>query len=118
MGGINKANPEYISPFVCVSCRKSFKRPWQDAVYHRPCPSCGNPAIQVSRKFKPPKADDLEQWEKVQLLIEHGFLFQSIYDDTQSGRNVPYPKTLKDAREWINKWAHKAIDVTTILGNV
>ncbi len=103
------SGPTYLFPFVCLECQKAFKRPLESN-HRRPCPICGNPAIQVSRKFKAPKADDHEQWQKVRLLVEHGFLFQSIYDDQNGGLVVPYPTTLKDAREWIKKWEHKSIE--------
>ena len=95
--------------FVCVACRRSFKRPPGRGAMHRPCPLCGKPAIEVGQKFKPPRASDDEQWEKVRLLISHGFRFHSHYVESASGHwsVVPYPKTLREARVWVKKWAHK-----------
>lgn len=106
MPSINKDNPRYLAPFVCLDCRRSFKRPFDRDVTHRPCPVCGQPAIALSQKFKPPKASDDEQWAKVRFLVEHGYLFQSIYDG--HGRPVPYPATLKQARAWIKRRSVKA----------
>jgi hypothetical protein len=106
MRRINEANRSYLAPFVCVACRRSFKRPRTKGVTHRPCPVCGNPAVRLSRKFKPPRATDDEQWEKVRLLIAHGFFFESIHDDDRA--LVHYPESLSEAREWVKKWAHKA----------
>lgn len=96
----------YLSPFVCVDCRRSFKRRWTKGLTHRPCPVCGKPAICLDRKFKPPRATDDEQWEKVRLLILHGFVFQSIYGDDHA--TVRYPASLREARQWVKTWAHKA----------
>jgi hypothetical protein len=106
MQRINEANRNYLAPFVCLDCRRSFKRPWTKGITHRPCPVCGKPAVCLSRKFKPPRATDDEQWEKVRLLVKHGFLFHSIYGDDRAA--VRYPESLRDARDWVKKWAHKA----------
>jgi len=74
---------------------------------------------EVLQKFKAPKADNREQWDKIRLLIEHGFFFQSIYDVEPGAaytraQTVPYPRTLSEAREWVKQWAHKAIDPAPI----
>jgi hypothetical protein len=56
----------------------------------------------LSRKFKPPKARDAQQWAKVRFLVEHGFSFYSVYERTEFGEiKVPYPKTLEEAREFV-----------------
>jgi hypothetical protein len=55
----------------------------------------------LGRKFKAPAADDVKQWKKVQFLYEHGFWFESIYDDRS---NVSYPKTLSDAKVFVKKY--------------
>ena len=53
----------------------------------------------LSRKFAAPWTDDLEQWEKVEFLVAHGFLFQSVYEASESGgrRKVAYPNSLAEA---------------------
>jgi hypothetical protein len=117
MAKIQADDRRYLFPFVCLDCRKVFKRPFERKHATRPCPVCGKPATQLSRKFKPPKADDKAQWRKVRYLVEHGFLFQSIYDEYHDGRVVPYPESLREARDWVTKWAHKAIDVASMKPN-
>jgi hypothetical protein len=99
------AYPDTLYPFVCCDCRRSFKRPSNEGLLPRPCPLCGQPAAWVNRKFKAPKATDVAQWEKVRLLIEHGFLFHSF--------GVRYPETLEEARTWVKQWSANAIRVVT-----
>lgn len=106
MRRLNEANRSYLAPFVCVDCRRSFKRPWTKGVTHRPCPVCAKAAVCVAHNFKPPRANDDEQWEKVRLLISHGFFFHSMYDEKYE--KVRYPTSLRDARQWVKRWAHRA----------
>ena len=57
----------------------------------------------LSRKFAAPKMDDIAQWEKVAFLIEHGFLFYSVYQPFGNGayQRISYPKTLAEAKEFV-----------------
>lgn len=90
----------YLFAHVCLDCRKSFKKPL--AKTPRVCPQCSNSLVQVSRKFKVPKARDVAQWAKVRFLIEHGFLFYSVYERSGHGEiKVPYPRTLAEAKEFV-----------------
>ena len=95
-------------PYVCVPCRRAFKRSrpvflWGDD--RRPCPRCAGPALAVSSKFKTPSAADEKQWAKVAFLLEHGFRFYSAWDPvTQT--DVDYPTSLVEAREWVKQWSH------------
>lgn len=92
----------FLFPHVCLSCRKSFKKPASSS--SRICPECGLPLVQLSRKFKAPKAKDIDQWKKVALLIQNGFLFYSHYE--RSGpvaHRVAYPKTLADTHEFLRR---------------
>jgi predicted RNA-binding Zn-ribbon protein involved in translation (DUF1610 family) len=91
----------YFFPFVCFSCRKSFKKPSSPSV--RSCPECGGAMTQLSRKFKAPKRSDTTQWKKVQFLVDHGFRFYSVFDRTNCGQRVAYPKTLEEAREFVKR---------------
>jgi hypothetical protein len=61
--------------------------------------------VRLSRKFSAPPTADLQQWKKVQLLVSRGFLFQSIYDRTSGGARIGYPKTLKQAKEFVDAFA-------------
>ena len=90
----------YLFAHVCLDCRKSFKKPLSKTP--RICPQCSSNLIQVSRKFKVPKARDQAQWAKVRFLIEHGFLFYSVYERAGHGESqVAYPKTLQEAQEFV-----------------
>jgi hypothetical protein len=90
----------YLFPHVCLQCRKSFKKPVSPSV--RTCSTCTGTLTQLSRKFKAPKTSDLAQWAKVKFLIEHGFLFYSVYERVGiSEVRVAYPKTLQEARDFV-----------------
>lgn len=109
------ANPGGLYPYVCCDCRRAFKRPPYDhspppgQLETRPCPLCGKPAIWVHSRFKVPRSSDAEQWEKVRLLLSHGFRFTSL------GGGVEYPETLKEAPEWVKKHAQRADRTETSL---
>jgi hypothetical protein len=97
---------EYLFPFACFACRHSFRRPFAPDVNERPCPHCGAPAIRLARKFKAPPTSDKQQWEKVRFLVAHGFRFWSVHN--RDGLSVAYPKTLKEAKEFVRKYAPRA----------
>lgn len=77
----------YLRPYACFRCRRSFKRASTTAAVLA-CPRCAGPAIGLTRKFKPPRHDDLKQWAKAEALVRHGFLFWSVTE--------PYPETLAE----------------------
>jgi len=86
----------YLHPYACFRCRKSFKRASRtEAVL--PCPECGGPSIGLARKFKPPKRSDERQWNKVEALVRHGFLFWSLGE--------PYPETLQEVAAFARRHA-------------
>ncbi len=98
--------------FACLDCRKSFKRKFKVSDgYPRQmiCPDCGGPAYNFGRHFKAPKKADIAQWKKVQFLFEHGFWFQRIYDKANGYQIVAYPKTLEEAREFVEEYEKYAI---------
>ena len=82
-------SPPYLYPFACFACRRSFKRPGDRD--EAPCPVCGNRAIRLNRKFKPPRQGDVKQWAKVEALVGLGFRFDTIRDG--EGGTVRYPST-------------------------
>jgi hypothetical protein len=55
------------------------------------------PSIGLTRKFKPPKQSDRKQWEKVEALVRHGFLFWSLGE--------PYPETLREVPAFVARHA-------------
>ena len=86
----------YLHPYACFRCRKSFKRASRvEAVL--PCPECGGPSIGLTRKFKPPKRSDKKQWDKVEALVRHGFLFWSLGE--------PYPDTIQEVAAFAKRHA-------------
>lgn len=95
----------YLFPNVCLQCCVSFRKP--QSPKPRLCPKCALPMVALSRKFSAPKARDKKQWAKVRLLIEHGFLFQSVYKQQSPGvyYKVSYPHSLRAAKEFILRHA-------------
>ncbi len=97
----------YNMAFACLDCQKSFKREFDLSIEYPltlKCPNCGGVSHNFGRHFKPPKKTDKKQWSKVRFLFEHGFTFQKIYDQSQNGLNIPYPKTLEEAKAFVVKY--------------
>lgn len=97
---------------VCLSCRLCFNRNFAyNSEQKYPCPHCGIPMRLLNQRFRPPKKSDNKGWQLVGFLIENGFPFQHIY---QIGKNeyfktpydnyIPYPKNLRDAKEFVEKY--------------
>ncbi len=103
----------YLLHHVCLDCRRSFKRPVDLSdprpSFRRKCPHCGAIAFEVGRHFRPPRRDNLAQWEKVRFLIANGFYFQHVYETARGGALVRYPRTLKAAREFVRKYRAQAL---------
>ncbi len=102
----------YSMAFACLECRKSFKREFNLATecpYWLTCPECGGTAHNFGRHFKAPKKTDLKQWKKVIFLFENGFRFQKIYIENDSLKSIPYPETLEEAKEFVEKYKAHAI---------
>ena len=98
--------------FACLNCRKSFKREFvlTDGIPKElKCPECGGKSYNLGRHFKAPKKTDKKQWEKVAFLLQHGFHFQKIYDQDKGGEHIPYPRTLQEAKEFVEKYKCYAI---------
>ena len=94
-----------LYPFVCFVCRRSFKRRGVNRE-ETACPVCGNPAIRLSRKFKPPRRGDIAQWTKVEALVKLGFRFDTIYD--ANGEIVRYPTNAREIPAFMTKIVHFA----------
>jgi hypothetical protein len=96
-------------PFACFTCRTSFKKEivlyelekhWE---INKPkkgskCPSCGGPTYFMGIHFKAPKKTDIQQWKKVELLIQAGFDFQ-----TKENPWGPFPKSLRETPDFIER---------------
>lgn len=105
--------PVYAMSFACFACQKSFKRHVEaspkDYPGHMVCPECGGESVNLGRNFKPPKKNDVKQWEKVKFLVDHGFRFQKIRVGTNHHDTVPYPETLEEAKEFVKTYKQYAI---------
>jgi len=81
------------------------------------CPECGKKMTLISHRFRPPKKTDDKKWEVVRFLVNHGFLYQHIYqkvivnfNGTKSYENyVDYPDNMKDAKDFISKHKDQAL---------
>lgn len=113
---MNSKRYRYQIQFACFECRKSFKRPYTVAEQERAawlshrisgrqpsrpfampvyqCPDCGHPATLMGRAFRAPRQNEVEQWRKVELLVQAGFIFRS----SVVGR---YPDTVTEARAFV-----------------
>lgn len=67
----------------------------------------------VDQKFAAPKMADVAQWQKVQYLVDRGFLFQSVYTTTSTGvlLRAKYPSTLAEAKRFVIEHQAQAISV-------
>ena len=93
-------SPQYLHPFACFVCRRSFKRPGIERD-EAACPVCGCLAVRLSRKFKPPRRGDVAQWSKVEALVRLGFRFDTIYD--ADGAIIPYPSSERGIPAFLTK---------------
>jgi DNA-directed RNA polymerase subunit RPC12/RpoP len=102
----------YLFPFVCFTCRKSYRKP--HTLASRYCPQCSTPMTMLGRKFHTPKMTAIDQWKKVQYLARHGFLFQSIYKtgSSGSGGTVPYPVSLAEAPQFVLEYRDQAVEAS------
>jgi hypothetical protein len=105
--------PEYAMSFACFTCKTAHKRHFDGAPCDYPntmeCPICKNTTFNLGRHFKAPKKSDSAQWKKVEFLVDHGFLFQKIRLDKNGYESVPYPDTLAEAKEFVEKYKQYAI---------
>lgn len=97
---------------VCLSCRLCLNREiCFDADKVLICPQCGKPLKLLPHRFRPPKKADSKGWQLVVFLIDNGFTYQHIYQVGKSelikgkyDNYVPYPKNLRDAKEFIEQY--------------
>lgn len=112
---VRPQNKTYLYSFACLHCHKSFK--YADALFkennawrmlpNRKCPQCRSFLVNLGRHFKPPEKTNIKQWEKVKFLVDHNFFFQKLYD--KDGNLIPYPATLKEAKEFVIKYQDLAL---------
>lgn len=106
--------PEYAMSFACFECKTAHKRHFDSSPCDYPrsmaCPVRNSKMVNLGRHFKAPKKSDEAQWKKVKFLVDHGFVFQHIYELREDGGHykVEYPKTLSEAHEFIVKYEEQA----------
>ena len=97
---------------VCFNCRKSFN---DNTIFEQNCSECGRTMILINHKFRPPKKSDLKAWEVAEFLSRSGFQFQHIFKNTgkrsriESEDYVAFPKTLDEAKIFIEQYKNQAI---------
>jgi len=86
---------------VCFTCRKAFSLyEYETKQVNLTCPECGLDTILLNHKFRPPKRDDLKQWQLAKFLVDHGFLFSHAYKDNIM---IHYPKTMEEAETFVRE---------------
>jgi hypothetical protein len=105
----------YQIPFACFECHKAYKRPYIVKEQQRSawlsqrisgkqpskpfamptyrCPGCDGLLTMMGRAFRAPRSDDIDQWQKAELMARSGFTSHS------SGGHLP--KTLNEARKFV-----------------
>ncbi len=82
-GCITRMKRLLTAAFVCLRCRKVFKRPAHRRVGDRyealdftpSCPQCQTALVRVGDAFRAPPKDDLATWERVERDISSGRAF-------------------------------------------
>lgn len=104
-----KENPNYYfverpykQKYICVSCRKAFKRrvladvSKEEREKEPKCPDCGRMTTWIGPKFRAPKSDNVKAWESVKVLRDVGAL------NTFSGfasENIKLPESSKALKD-------------------
>jgi DNA-directed RNA polymerase subunit RPC12/RpoP len=70
---VNRDEKEYKLHYVCLSCRRSTKRPWTKEIVK--CPECAQPMALMGRDFKPPRRSSDQGWREVGDFVEEGRQF-------------------------------------------
>ena len=82
-GSVTRMKQQLTAAFVCLGCRKVFKRPthrrvgdrYQALDYAPACPHCQTALLRVGDAFRAPLKDDLAAWERVERDISRGRTF-------------------------------------------
>ena len=94
---------------VCINCKITFSYGMDyNDIISRKCPQCRDKMINVNYKFEAPKKSRIKEWEAIKYLLENGFYFQHIYDE--NNRYVKYPKNIKDAKIFVEKFRSQKIN--------
>ncbi|AZS76164.1 deoxyxylulose-5-phosphate synthase [Streptomyces lydicus] len=80
--------------YVCLSCRVSYKQPY-DRTRQRVCPSCAEPMIHAGSAFAAPRQRDVAAWRTLTALFNAGVGFRK----SCCGGPGYRPRTLREVRE-------------------
>ncbi|WP_326623040.1 deoxyxylulose-5-phosphate synthase [Streptomyces decoyicus] len=80
--------------YVCLSCRVSYKQPY-DRARQRICPRCAEPMIHAGSAFAAPRRRDIAAWRALTVLLNAGVGFHK----SCCGGPGYRPRTLRDVRE-------------------
>ena len=95
---------------VCFNCRKSQNLGSNiENVRTSKCPQCGAEMKLMLHRFRPPKQTEQKKWDVVAFLVNEGFEYQHIYDEEMKNTFVPYPETMNEAKEFVNKYKSQRI---------
>lgn len=71
----------YKPKYICFDCRKCFKRKvatdipkLNSEIQKAKCPDCGVLSSYIGPKFRPPKANNTNEWESIRTLSKIGIL--------------------------------------------
>lgn len=108
-----KPHPTWnLAPYTCFACRSTFKRPLDENVFYRKCPTCGGHALRMDVRFRPPKKSDDRQWAKVRYLVDHGFVYQKVYrKQGDAWHRENYPDNLEQAKDFVAAFRDQAIAI-------
>ncbi|MFE5189946.1 deoxyxylulose-5-phosphate synthase [Streptomyces sp. NPDC056628] len=81
--------------YVCLSCRASYKQPYDRDRPRRICPRCARPLIHAGSAFAAPPRRDRDAWRVLTVLLHAGIRFHK----SCCGGPGYRPRTLREVRE-------------------
>jgi hypothetical protein len=100
---------------VCFGCKTCFNRYYDSGSgLAYPCPNCSKPMAMLLHTFRPLVKTDDKAWDLVMFLWQNGFCFQHIYyedidNKSNAKKNVPYPKNMAEAKEFVLNYKNQAL---------
>ena len=67
---------------------------------------CGGATVGLNEKFQAPPRRDEAAWRVVRFLVDNGFRFDSIWENSQRVWGA-YPTTMDEAREFVVRYRHE-----------
>lgn len=99
---------------TCFKCRKAFNLNSDATVRQNQsekCPECGEAAVILSHRFRPPRRQSISRWKVVEFLYEKGFIYEHIFengDALEIKGYVEYPTTMEEAKEFVCLYANQS----------